>query len=242
MSTRRTFLGLLATILFVSLTGPAIAGGYAVVRLDEAPTGVRAGVPWEFGFMVLQHDVTPNSDVLPVVRAAHRESAEEVSAIGVQEGAVGHFVAELTLPRPGEWKWSIEPQPYAETSFPTLMVATETAGDLWPASLLLLDFRNSRLTGEPSVEASDRPDGVREVEIVDAWAFTPYSLEIEVGTSVVWINESKATHTVTGDALAFQDSGPLAPGQSFTAAFHEPGAYRYHCAPHPGMVGEIVVT
>jgi plastocyanin len=47
---------------------------------------------------------------------------------------------------------------------------------------------------------------------------------------------------VTGDDLAFDDSGPLVPGASFTATFDEPGTYRYRCGPHPQMVGEIVVT
>ena len=72
--------------------------------------------------MVLQHDVIPTSDVTPVLRAVHKETGEEITATGRQEGAVGHFVAEVTFPRAGEWKWSIEPLPFAETSFETLTV------------------------------------------------------------------------------------------------------------------------
>ena len=119
---RRAIAGLVLTATLIALSAPALAGGYAVVRLDEPPGDVLVATPWRFGFMVLQHDVTPNSDVTPVVRALHKETGEEVTATGQQEGAVGHFVAEVTFPRAGEWKWSIEPLPYAETSFETLTV------------------------------------------------------------------------------------------------------------------------
>ena len=122
MHLRRAVAGIVLIAALVALSAPALAGGYAVVRLDEPPGDVLVATPWRFGFMVLQHDVTPNSDVTPVVRALHKETGEEVTATGRQEGAVGHFVAEVTFPRAGEWKWSIEPLPYAETSFETLTV------------------------------------------------------------------------------------------------------------------------
>jgi plastocyanin len=49
-------------------------------------------------------------------------------------------------------------------------------------------------------------------------------------------------HTVTGDDLAFDDSGLIEPGDSFRQTFDEPGTYRYHCGPHPDMTGVIVVS
>ena len=119
---RRAIVGIVLTAALVALSAPALAGGYAVVRLDEPPGEILVAAPWRFGFMVLQHDVTPNSDVTPVVRALHKGTAEELTATARQEGAVGHFVAEVTFPRAGEWKWSIEPLPYAETTFETLTV------------------------------------------------------------------------------------------------------------------------
>ena len=97
----RAITGVILIVALVTLTAPALAGGFAVVRLDEPPGEVLVATPWRFGFMVLQHDVTPNSDVTPVVRAVHKETSEEVTATGRQEGAVGHFVAEVTFPRAG---------------------------------------------------------------------------------------------------------------------------------------------
>ena len=45
-----------------------------------------------------------------------------------------------------------------------------------------------------------------------------------------------------GDSLAFEDSGLLEPGQSFSQIFAEPGTYHFRCAPHPWMEGTIVVS
>ncbi len=129
----RTPAALLTVIVMLALSTSALAGGWATVRLDEAPTGLVAGTPWQFGFMVLQHGVTPNSDVSPVVRAIHRETGEVVTAVARQDGPAGHFVAELTLPRAGEWQWSIAPRPFAETSFTSLTVREEPVAT--PASM-----------------------------------------------------------------------------------------------------------
>ena len=136
MDLRRAIVGIVMTAALVALSAPALAGGSAVVRLDEPPGDVLVATPWQFGFMVLQHDVTPNSDVTPVVRALHKETGEEITATGRQEGAVGHFVAEVTFPRAGEWKWSIEPLPYAETSFETLTVLESPSALSFPAQIV----------------------------------------------------------------------------------------------------------
>src|SRR5215213_8539322 len=82
MNLRRAVAGIVVIGALVALSAPALAGGSAVVRLDEPPGDVLVATPWRFGFMVLQHDVTPNSDVTPIVHALHRETGEEVTATG----------------------------------------------------------------------------------------------------------------------------------------------------------------
>lgn len=345
MNLRRAVAGIVVTLALMALAAPALAGGYAVVRLDEPPGDVLVATPWRFGFMVLQHDVTPNSNVTPVVRALHKETGEEVTATGQQEGAVGHFVAEVTFPRAGEWKWSIEPLPYAETSFETLTVLESPGALRFPAQIVTgscaapgdvafslgdvapqvsaeksalpvaiggstIDTPLSQLltTGHAIGIGMDQPDpspvacgdipgtaseagdvvlglqaqnaenigvavlhdeGERTavslyllnpariyetsevtllapketltIEIVDPWMFQPSSLEIPAGATVTWVNRSDVAHTVTGEDLAFDDSGLIEPGASFSQTFDEPGTYRYHCGPHPDMTGVIVV-
>ena len=75
----------------------------------------------------------------------------------------------------------------------------------------------------------------------DAWTFRPGSLKIPAGTAISWVNNSDVAHTITGDDLAFDDSGLIEPSQSFSQTFAEPGTYHYRCAPHPWMEGVIVV-
>jgi plastocyanin len=226
---RRSILAFLVIIALVTLSTPALAGGWATVRLDEPPGVVPAAAPWRFGFMVLQHDVTPNSDVTPIIHAINKETGEEVSTTAEQEGAVGHFVAELTLPMAGEWKWEITPEPFAATSMETLQVVSDAS---LPLYLMAVDSAN----GAPAA-----PRETEFIEIGDDMTFQPHSLEITPGTTVTWTNASAIPHTIMGDDLAFDDSGLIDPGQSFSATFDTPGTYRYRCAPHPFMEGVIVV-
>ncbi|MBA2596021.1 MAG: cupredoxin family copper-binding protein [Chloroflexia bacterium] len=348
MRLQQALAGILMAAAMLVFSAPALAGGWAVVHLDEQPGEVVAGEPWRFGFMVLQHDVTPNSDVTPVVRAIHKETSKEIMATGTQQGKTGHFVAEVTFPLAGEWKWLIHPEPYAETSFATLDVLTSPDANSYRANLLTgscaeagkvafplgivetqtLPMKTSQLplgvavstidtplpellatahaigigAGErdsvPSAiacgdiggtavesasevvlglqdEVSARNVGVavlrdagerttvslyllemgspgaadtvasgaeKTIDILDAFVFAPFSIEAAPGDTITWVNRSAASHTVTGDDLAFDDSGPIAPGESFSLTFDAPGTYAYHCGPHPGMVGQIVVA
>ena len=87
--------------------------------------------------------------------------------------------------------------------------------------------------------------------------FTPQTLTVHVGDTVVWKNGSALTHTVTdvlkpastaGDATLPKgakpfNSGYLNPGQSYSHMFAVSGTYHYFCIPHEatGMVGVVIV-
>ncbi|MBA3414412.1 MAG: cupredoxin domain-containing protein [Chloroflexia bacterium] len=116
-----------AVVALLLLAGPAVAGNWATVRLDAPPGEVIAGEPWRFGFLVKQHDIRPTNDVEPFVLARHQATGEEVRAEARQDGAVGHFVAELLFPVAGSWKWAITPKPFPETSTETLTVLGKPA-------------------------------------------------------------------------------------------------------------------
>jgi plastocyanin len=223
---RRTVIVVLTLAALLAMTMPVLAGGYAVVRLDEEPEEVFVEKPWTFGFMVLQHDISPNSDVTPVLRAQHKETGETITAAGAQLGEVGHFAVVVTFPRAGEWKWAIEPRPYAQTSFETLTVLDDTGA----------------LTAAPEAEAPEAAVAAMTIEILEDWIFQPVTLETAPGTTVTWLNRSSIAHTVTVDDLAFDDSGLIEPGESFSLTFDEAGTYDYRCSPHPGMEGAIIVA
>ncbi len=83
------------------------------------------------------------------------------------------------------------------------------------------------------------PPGTGEVAIID-FDFAPKTIEVPVGTTVHWVNQGVAPHTVTARDGTF-DSGFLDTGEAFTRTFDQAGVIEYLCAIHPAMVGTIVV-
>jgi plastocyanin len=349
--------------LLAVFAAPARAGGMATVHLDAPPQNVVANVPFRIGFMVMQHDVTPINPDRVVVSATHRESGATYAVDATQDGKTGHFVAELTFPKAGSWKWMITPEPFAGTSFESILVqdaagsapsdtaAAHPAGirrgncqapgeaqfplsDVIPNGVVLdgtsdqksgvvgvdagvpvaistttVDVTIAELLAEPHAiivvknaqdagtfvacgnlsgrmwngelvvglqqanNSSDvgiatlREDAGKTVvslymmvvateqastggpEVVveitgtmqSGWQFDPARIEVAPGTTVVWVNKSDTAHTVTGKDLAFEDSGPIAPGETFRELFTDPGEYDYFCSPHPFMTGTVVV-
>jgi plastocyanin len=92
----------------------------------------------------------------------------------------------------------------------------------------------------PAATPPQRPEaGTNTVRISDL-AFAPVSRTVRAGEIFEWINTDPVPHDV-----AFPDEGwrspLLAEGDRFRLVFDRPGTYRYHCTPHPGMVGTVVV-
>ena len=85
-----------------------------------------------------------------------------------------------------------------------------------------------------------RAQGRAYVAIVDG-AFQPGSILVQAGDTVTWTNTGSTPHTVTADDGSV-DSGPLAPGASFSHTFPTAGLFTYHCAIHPEMTGAVTIT
>lgn len=99
----------------------------------------------------------------------------------------------------------------------------------------------SSSTPASSTPTSTTPATPQDFDIhIKGFAFNPASYPEELGGTVSWINDDAVAHTVTADDGSF-DSGPLAPGQSFTHAFPVAGTVAYHCKIHATMKGAIVV-
>lgn len=71
--------------------------------------------------------------------------------------------------------------------------------------------------------------------------FTPRTLTVRVGDTVVWYSGDTTVHTITSDTGVF-DSGSLLPGGVFKFTFTQAGSFAYHCAPHPTMTGTVTVS
>ncbi|MFI5178932.1 MAG: cupredoxin domain-containing protein [Vicinamibacterales bacterium] len=70
--------------------------------------------------------------------------------------------------------------------------------------------------------------------------FTPTTLTVAAGTTVVFGNNDVTTHTSTADGGQW-NSNNLNSGQTFSVKLDTPGTYNYHCTIHSFMNGKIVV-
>ena len=79
------------------------------------------------------------------------------------------------------------------------------------------------------------------VSIVD-FAFSPKTVNVQLGDTVIWTNNGGSPHTVTSDG----GSGPLGSatlnnGDTYQFTFTTDGTYDYHCSIHPSMTGTVNV-
>jgi plastocyanin len=72
-----------------------------------------------------------------------------------------------------------------------------------------------------------------------SFGFSPATLSIRVGTTVIWKNMSSAPHTITSDDGTSFDSGTIAVGGTFRHTFTKTGTFPYHCNYHPYMRATI---
>ena len=79
------------------------------------------------------------------------------------------------------------------------------------------------------------------VVVIKQMHFDPQTVSAKVGDTVQWKNQDIFTHTVTANDGSF-DSGPIAPGQSWTKTFMVPKTVGYHCRPHPNMSAQLSVV
>lgn len=75
---------------------------------------------------------------------------------------------------------------------------------------------------------------------INNFAFNPATVTVAVGTTVNWVNNDSASHTVTSDTGIFE-SGSLAKGGTYSFTFANAGTYKYHCSVHSSMKGTVIV-
>lgn len=99
---------------------------------------------------------------------------------------------------------------------------------------------------------TDTTIDVINLNILD-YSYSPQTVDILVGDTILWTNAGPSPHTVTCDGSAGTvkpigapsfDSGigtPIGVGGTFKAAMSVAGNYTYICLYHTGMSGTIVV-
>ena len=105
--------------------------------------------------------------------------------------------------------------------------------------------------GTPTIDASvgfdaaaapdSAPAGIVMVQMVAPLSYSPKQVTVARGTTVMWMNVDTIVHTSTS-TTGLWDSGPVAPGASFSRPFNDPGTFPYYCTIH-GMIqsGTVIV-
>jgi plastocyanin len=96
------------------------------------------------------------------------------------------------------------------------------------------------LISAPAVSAQDE----MTVSIQDFF-FDPGQLTVAPGTTVTWVNEGEAPHTVTSTDGKELDSATLQPGDTYSFMFKDDDAgetYAYQCTIHPQMTASVTVS
>jgi plastocyanin len=99
--------------------------------------------------------------------------------------------------------------------------------------------RVARETPLPYPTATSVPDGLTFVSIVD-FAYMPSQVRIHVGQTVVWHNDGRESHDVTGNDD--WHSGPIEAPVAYRHTFGFVGTFGYRCSVHLDMQGTIVVV
>ena len=119
-------------------------------------------------------------------------------------------------------------------------VDTNTAGT-YTVTYTVSDAAGNQATETRTVNVIDNSNNPTTHYIdIQGYAFSPSSITINVGDTIVWENYDSASHTVTSNDGTF-DSGSISTGNTFSFTFTSAGTFNYYCAPHPNMTGSVTV-
>ena len=100
---------------------------------------------------------------------------------------------------------------------------------------------SSDIGSDGAANANANTAKTHSIEIVD-FSFTPLTLTINRGDTVLWTNSDSAKHTVTSNSGSELDSELFGKDESYSHTFNTKGTFKYHCTPHPGMTGLVQVV
>ncbi len=108
---------------------------------------------------------------------------------------------------------------------------------LLPVACMMLLAVSLAWLADKKAEASDITVKMKSL------SYDPRKLEIHVGDSVIWTNNSFANHTATSDDGKTFDTDEVKPEESSKPLkFEKEGEFKYHCKIHgKSMSGTVIV-
>lgn len=76
---------------------------------------------------------------------------------------------------------------------------------------------------------------------IETVKYSPETIQISEGETVVWVNNDLTPHTVTSQSGGELNSGSIEPGASWRHTFGQAGTFPYYCTFHTEMKGAITV-
>jgi len=95
------------------------------------------------------------------------------------------------------------------------------------------------VTVSPSVSPTTlQGEGVKAYVVFSSYFFKPSNLTVQPGTTIVFLNNDTASHSVINETF---NSGPIPPIGSFSNKFEGKGTYKYYFADNKEISGVITV-
>ncbi len=122
---KRLLLAFTALVFVLGAGSPlVIAGGWASVRSNETLTTLVAGETQAVELSVWAHDRTKTEVESMSVVATNAETGESLTFPAEATGETGEYVAEITIPEVGTWKFVALIPPYPEFALPTVEIGS----------------------------------------------------------------------------------------------------------------------
>lgn len=114
----------------------------------------------------------------------------------------------------------------------------------WEKLVLMLIIASSGLascneTSNKSVSKEGSERSHVDTVILKQMQFSPATLNVAKGDTVIWINQDLVDHDVTSDASNLFYSDTLKVGNSWKHVITDSASY--HCSIHPSMIGKITL-
>lgn len=107
---RRVAVLIAASVFGLAQAGIALAGGWAITVIDDAPTEFEANAAFEVRYTILQHGKTPVSAAdlgSTSITFTPADGGPIRTFNGEPTDVRGQYLAEVALPTSGAWSWEV---------------------------------------------------------------------------------------------------------------------------------------
>ena len=94
---------------------------------------------------------------------------------------------------------------------------------------------------DSTASSGENPPAIAATIHIADGKFEPREIDIEVGGSVMWINDDVASHDVKFLEPSMFSSRVIKPAATWIQTFTSAGTYDYYCDFHNSMKGSVVV-